>query len=280
VGKPATAFLLFDIVLAPMRPVLLYLKSIAIFLLWFGGCYAVMFYVAHFTEIQSLVLAAVALFAVDGYRIAMKVAGKVQPEFEPFWISIEPNWYDICNDYGLAAGEKWKELQEKCKGASGFSVLRNGLNFTMLTNKLFFSNDHKYFFGELDLKIRIEELRPDANMFSFAPQFYVKRTIAGEKKKVPAIEFGLVTQESLKKSFHPADDNANIPLAWLPEIVFFGFQDYDDWLNNMDKVAELQKAQLKEFGWTEKERDPEDSWLHWPLEINHKYFHVRYRGIE
>ncbi|HTD57025.1 MAG TPA: hypothetical protein VK670_16660, partial [Silvibacterium sp.] len=68
----------------------------------------------------------------------------------------------------------------------------------------------------LDLKIPIEELRPDSNMFSFAPQFYVRRTIVGEKQRLPAIEFGLVTQESLKKSFHPADDKAKIPIACLP----------------------------------------------------------------
>jgi hypothetical protein len=151
----------------------------------------------------------------------------------------------------------------------------------MLTNKLFFSNDHKYFFGELDLNIPVEELRPDPNRFlSFAPQFYVKRTIAGEKKKVPVIEFGLVTQESLKKSFHPADDKANIPIAWLPEIVFYGFSHYDNWMEHIENIAQVQKAQLTEFGWTEKKRDPEESWLHWPLEVNHKYFRVAYRGIE
>jgi hypothetical protein len=113
----------------------------------------------------------------------------------------------------------------------------------------------------------------------FAPQFYVRRTLAGEKKKVPAIEFGLITQESLKKSFHPADDNAKIPIAWLPEIVFYRFSHYDNWLENMGKIAELTKAQLAEFGWSQKKRDPEESWLHWPLEVNHKYFQVTYRGI-
>ena len=37
-------------------------------------------------------------------------------------------------------------------------------------------------------------------------------------------------------------------------------------------------SQLNEFGWTEKKRGPEDP-LHWPLEINHKYFSVSYRGL-
>jgi hypothetical protein len=125
----------------------------------------------------------------------------------------------------LATGEKWTELEEKCKAASSqYSMLRNGLNFTMLSSRLFYSNDHHTFFGDLDLKMSIEELTPEPGGFlSFAPQFYLRRTLAGEKRNLPVIEFGLVTQESLEKSIHPRDDKANIPISQLPEIVFFGF---------------------------------------------------------
>jgi hypothetical protein len=258
-----------------MRTTLASLKSPAFALIRLGFTYAFFFYVAHFTEIQSLALAVVALCALDAYRLA----SKQPPKFAPFWVRIEPNWRPICHDFNLAAGDKWTELQERCKTTEeGYSILHNGVNFTMLSDTLFYSNDHKTFFGELDFNIGLEQLRPEpGNTFSFAPQFYIKRTLAGEKKKVAVIEFGLVTEESLKKSVHPRDDRANIPIAWLPEIIFFGYAHPDNW----DKMKEIeaQTKQLADFGWKEKERDPEDSWLRWPYEVDHKYIRLTYRGI-
>src|SRR5260370_41134253 len=100
-----------------MRTVLQGLKTLAVALFWFGAAYAIFFYVAHFNEIQSVVLAIVGWCAIGSYRLAIMVAGKQQPQFEPYWVSIEPNWYSICNDFGLAAGEEWTELQERCKNA-------------------------------------------------------------------------------------------------------------------------------------------------------------------
>ena len=265
-----------------MQPVFQVLKNTAMALLWFGIAYAVFFYVAHFTVIQSLLLSVVGLCAIDGYRLSFKIATNEQPKFEPFWVSVMPNWYSICNDFGLAAGEKWPELQAKCETApADYSILRDGLNFTMLSPTLFYSNDHQSFFGELDFKMPIEELRPEPGGFlSFAPQFYIKRTLVGDKKNLPAIEFGLVTQESLEKSFHPRDSKANIPIAWLPEIVFFGFTQPDayNW-DTIKKIEEQTESQLTDFGWTQKEEDPEDSWLNGPSEIDHKYVRVKYRGI-
>lgn len=261
------------------------LKYIAVSLLWFGGGYGVFFYVAHFSEIQSVVLAAVAVCAIDGYRVAMKVAEKAQPSFEPFWVRIQPNWYALCQDFGLCDVGKWKDLQEKCTAgaAAEYSILRNGFNFTMLSPTLFFSNDHQTFFGQLDFKMPVEELTPEKSggMFGpIAPRFYVKRTRAGAKKSIPSIEFGLITEESLKKSVHPRDDRDEMPVAWLPEIVFFGYT-HPDFYNHgtIEKIEKQTKAQLTEFGWTQEERDPEDSWLNWPFKISHKYVQVRYRGI-
>jgi hypothetical protein len=259
------------------------LKRTGAELLLFGIGYALFFYLAHFTQIQSVVLAAVGFCAIGGYRLAFKLAAKQQPSFEPFSVSVQPNWYTLCQDFGLYDVEKWKELQEKCGVAPAkYSIMRNGFNFTMLSPILFYSDDHKSFFGELNFKIPVEELRPEPDkvlLFAFAPQFYIKRTLTGQKKDILAIEFGLITAESLKKSFHPRDDQANIPIACLPEIVFFGYTHPDayNW-DTMKRIEEQTKIQLTDFGWTQKERDPEDP-LRWPSEINHKYFRVTYTGI-
>jgi len=267
-----------------MENALQILKGIALAVLRFGIGYAVFFYAAHFTEIQSVVLTAVALCAFDGYKQALKVAGK-QPAFEPFWVRVEPNWYAICHDFGLADDESWKELREKTKAApASYSILRNGFNFTMLSQSLFYSNDHHTFFGELDFRLPIDELKPEADTFGFSigPRFYIKRSLAlaGAKTKVPVIELGLITRESLKKSQHPADHEGEIPIARLPEMVFYGYLHPDDYnFDTMKKIGERTKAQLAEFSWTEEERDAEYSWLNLPTEISHKYARVTYRGI-
>lgn len=267
-----------------MLTVLKALKNAAVGLLWVGITYALLFYVAHFSEVQSAALAIVGVCAIDGYRLAIKAAANDQPKFEPFWVRIEPNWYALCQDFGLFDVERWTELQSKCNAIpSEYSILRNGFNFTMLSPTLFFSNDHNTFFSELDFKVPVEELKPEKShrpFGPFAPRFYVKRMLAGHKKDVPAIEIGLVTEESLKKSHHPADDEAEMPVAWLPEIVFFGYLSSDAYnYDTRSKIEERTKAQLAEFGWTQKERDPEDSWLNWPFEIDHKYVRVTYRAV-
>lgn len=166
-----------------MKALYQYLKSTITGLLRFGIAYAVFLYVADFSRIQSAVLSILALCAVDAYRLAIKTATNQQPQFEPFWVWVQPNWYSICHDFGLAAGEKWAELQEKCETASAeYSVMRNGLNFTMLSPTLFYSNDYHIFRGELDFNESIDEMRDWGGLVPFSPQFYVKRRLGGEKK--------------------------------------------------------------------------------------------------
>jgi hypothetical protein len=263
----------------------MFLKASIWTLFRYGIAYAACFYWGNFTQAQSIILALMGVCAWDGNKIAFKLQSKKYREFVPFWISIKPNWYSICNDFGLAAGEKWTDLQEKCKAApTEYSILRNGLNFTMVGRSLFYSNDHNSFFGELDFQIPLEELNQDPNKYHlFTPQFYVKRKVVVAKKKVVVIEFGLVTPESVKKSVHPRDDRRNIPLASLPEIMLYPFTNPDEYnyesLNIMKLIDKDTDAQLKQFDWSKGERDPEDSWLDRPFEINHKYIQVRYRGL-
>ena len=172
-----------------MRTLPQVIKGFAVLLFWYGGGYAAFFYVAHFTQVQSLILAAVALCAIDGYRVATKVAGKVQPAFEPIWVKIQPNWYLLCQDFALYDVTKWDGLQAKCEDSpTEYSILRNGFNFTMLGPKLFFSNDLKSFFGELDFTMPLEELKPEKSerlLGPFTPRFYIKQTLAGSKKDIP-----------------------------------------------------------------------------------------------
>jgi hypothetical protein len=45
----------------------------------FGIGYAVFFYVAHFTLVQSVLLSVVGLFVIDGYRLAFRTVENQQP---------------------------------------------------------------------------------------------------------------------------------------------------------------------------------------------------------
>ena len=251
----------------------------------FGIAYALFFYLAHFTALQSFSLAIVALLAFDGHRFCVRLAEKQPPQFEPFWVSVEPDWYALSIDFGLADAEKWPELQKKWAGVSGdYSILRDGVTFTVLSPTLLYSNNHQSFIGELDIREVVTELTPpvaERHVLSpFAPRFYVRRSLAGPKKNIPAIEFGLVTQESLKRSHHPADHEADMAIAWLPEIVFYDYYHSGDYgFERARKVEAKTKAVLTEFGWAQEEQAPEDSWSHQPREIAHKYLRVFYRGI-
>lgn len=259
------------------------IKAVFSALLLFGSGYAVFFFIGHFTPMQSVLLTLLGMGVVTAYRTTFALASRV-PGFEPFWVSVQPNWYALCQDYGLYDVARWEEFQERWKDpTTEYSILRKGVMFTMLSPTLFFSNDHHSFFGKLDIKASVEELKPEHAedyLGTFPPQFYIKRGRAGNKK-VPVIEFGLVTSESLKRSPHPTDDRSNLPVAYLPESVFFGYMHPDGYnYDTMTKIEEETTAQLGEFAWTRKERNPEDSWLHWPYEINHKYVTIKYRGID
>jgi hypothetical protein len=261
------------------------LKSLVLLAFRFGIAYALFFYVGHFTEPQSILLAIATLIAVNASWMQAKSALNQPPEFEPFWVRIEPNWYMLSQDFGLTDVKRWEEfLKTRRPDSQGYSVLQNGITFTMLSQSLFYSDDRHHFFGDLDLQEEIKEMTPEPAakpyLRAIPPCFYVKRSVTGEKKKIPVFEFGLRTQESMMKSRHPADREADIVVAHLPEIVFYHYFNADaDYFGVAKKVEEQTNADLTAFGWTQKEEDPEDSWLHRPYDLNHKYLSVHYKGI-
>lgn len=260
------------------------IKSLFVLLLYAAGGYAVFFLVAHFTLVQSTLLTILAASVISAYRWLYQLATTRTPRIEPFWVRVSPNWYAICQDYGLYDVNRWEELLDECaKQTPEYSVFRHGINFTMLSPTLFYSNDQHYFFGEIDVRCSIDELKPatpDRFLGTFTPQFYVKRALGGKNKKVAVIEFGLITQESLKKSFHPADHADHVPIASLPEIVFYFYNNPDmDNYKLADKIHAETKERLADFAWTTTEQDPEYSSLHPPEELKHKYLTITYKGI-
>jgi hypothetical protein len=253
------------------------LKGVLVDLLWFGLTFALFRYVARFSGVQSIVLAAVGTYAIRGSMLAFKIATTQPPQFEPFWISIKPNWHALCQDLGLADAEKLAEAVEQREPESAYSVIRDGVNFTMLGPALFYSNDHHSFFRELDFCEILEELGDEGGLL--APQFYIKRKRMGEKDNIPVIEFGIRTPESLKKIGNPTEGKANIVAARLPEVLFYEYYDSEFDYSRSRRIDKESKLRLAEFGWTQEDLDLEEFSPRSPFEVQHKYVWVMYRGI-
>ena len=263
------------------------IKHLFVFLFRFSVSFAVCAFIADFTILQSAVLAGIAVIAYGSYRMSTAVAEHVSPQFDPFWVEIMPKWAVICKEYDIYDVTKWDDLMNYCGvNPKRYTIVRNGFNFTMLNRNLFFSNDRQYFFGDLDFRIPIEELlvgeKEDILRGIFAPRLYIKRKMMGTDRNLPVIEFGLVTSESIKKCVHFGDNRDEIPIARLPELLFFNYMNPLPLSRaDSDKILEETNALLKEFEWTERERDnPDDFYLEEPFEVNHKMFRVTYRPLK
>jgi len=253
------------------------LKELALIAL----AYYVFWRYVRFTEIQAAILA-----VITGTLIFLVAAARKAPTpFEPFYIRIAPDWYRILRDQGLADDERLKSLNSTGNDNTkhAYSVLRDGITVTVLGPELYYSHNHMSFFSKLDLSEPIPELQTAEERqggLSFAPRLYVKLILEKRPKNslIRCIQIGLVTAESLKKSFHIGDDRANIPLATLPHAIFNGYNNGCFALDGKLKEAEIERL-LKEYGWEHGRRDDDDDALNWPYEINHKYVRVSYYGV-
>lgn len=245
-----------------------------------GIAYYVFWRYAHFTEVQAMILALMAGVLVSLFAATRKTSSR----FEPFFIRIEPQWFDILHDQQLVDNEKWKSLNAHYENKeNAYSVLRDGIAITALGQELYYSHNHKTFSSKLDLsepipEFQISETRESTS--SFTPRFYVKLVLEkySRNSTFRCIQFGLVTVDSLKKSIHPADDRANIPLATLPYAIFNCYNNGYFALDGKLKEAEIERL-LKEYGWEHSKRNADDHWLNLPFEINHKYVRVLYDGV-
>jgi len=58
-----------------------------------------------------------------------------KPHFEPFWISVQPKWYEILRDQAVIEGaEEWQAISAalRNKPTWKYDVLRSGMRFTFL----------------------------------------------------------------------------------------------------------------------------------------------------
>jgi len=220
------------------------------------------------------------LLALGFAVVAMAIMERDAKQAEParFWVRIEPNWRPLLTDYGLVTDESgWSKIQKHHSDhPDRWTVVRNGIGFTVLRRDLFYSNDHHYFFSEVELEVDIEGLSSAKAEFllgDFVPRFYIKdRRDWKEHRRY--LEFGLITVESINQSMSN-EDSRWIPVARLPYEFFSG--EYGGELSR-HKLAALDRK-LTDAGWKRKKRDYDDGFLRTPFEIEHRYVTMSYNGI-
>jgi hypothetical protein len=253
----------------------------------------------RFSDGQAIYLA----LLVGGIAVAISFLYErtKPPQFERFWIRIQPNWTPLPKDYGLVDEDSWDTLRSARLGDHGlvdedggesrpkdtplrWNLLRDGIGFTVLAPDLYYSNDHKSFFSKLDFVADIEELRPTEKppwpFHDFVPRFYVKERFIMEERR-EYLEFGLITLESIQRpGGHEFDRESKlVPAARLPKEFLRAKRGpaYHTDLSGR-KAADLEK-QLSKSGWQRAKRESEDSFLGVPFEIQHKYVTLRFDGL-
>src|SRR2546427_4053204 len=105
-----------------MRDFLTRLYALVKELVVLGVAYYVLWRFAHFTQVQSWILA---FMATTLFHLAL--AASRPPQFEPYYIQVTPHWYQIFTDQGLIDDEndqRWKALANSSGQQGTYSVLR------------------------------------------------------------------------------------------------------------------------------------------------------------
>jgi len=215
------------------------------------------------------------LIAVGAFLYYLTRKKKI--EFSPFWIQIQPNWYQLLKDYRLIDDDSWKRIGEKVekryKERPGYNVLEDGITFTVLKSEgnsdLVYNNNHATFHSDVDFRERISDIEMESKrkLLPFSPAFSVKWGIDGYK-------LSITTPESFEKVFMVGDDNDLIEITTIP----YGLFHMSKYRFGVLKQKELDKF-IQKYGWTMKEQHSEESLAGWPRELEHKYFRVYYKYI-
>jgi hypothetical protein len=111
-----------------------FIKVLAKELVFLAAFYAGVRYLGEFTLRQSIALTFIAWIGYELYA-KLNASGRVGKGFEPFCVSIHPNWYELLSDFKLIGGmEEWHRLREEAERmpASEYNVFRSGFLFTVI----------------------------------------------------------------------------------------------------------------------------------------------------
>jgi hypothetical protein len=138
-----------------------FIKVLAKELAFLAAFYAGARYLGEFTLRQSVALTFVAWIGYELYA-KLNASRRVEKVFEPFSVSIYPNWYELLSDFKLIGSmEQWHRLRGEAERvpALEYNVFRSGFLFTVLRPPsdqgllpgLTYWNNRKVFLSEVEL---------------------------------------------------------------------------------------------------------------------------------
>jgi hypothetical protein len=262
--------------------------------------YLVFVYIAQLSARQSVVLAVLFAFLLDG---AIHATPRPSLKFTPYWIRVYPKWHEILTDFKLIQSpEEWQTTCESSGSVTSreFSVFRDAVWFSVLRlqsesqETLIYLNIYKTFVGAVDI---IEDLDPVAitkDDEQFEPlrtqrvRFFANSGSDGYQLglEVPVWWWDVnrascPTITSEKKNWMCG--TVRIVLATLPYREFDVYWDPLDVADIWDskfgaKVHKTKDEYRRKFEWVESEPGPDDVPIPW-TEINNRYFDVHHKQL-
>ncbi len=198
------------------------------------------------------------------------------PHFEPYWVSIQPNWYQLLLDYGLIKDlEEWQQMASRLEHfpAWDYNVLRDGIRFTVLKPDLIYRDDRKNF----SRYVKFEENIPEITFYTAAgqwpcqPSLSIDRDVGGYALRISAPD----SLQNLQR-----DEKGHVTAAWLPGEEFSFYREDPGEVNQKrwDKLIASRDKRMRENEW---KREETRGWWgrDYPSSIEHKYFTVYHKRI-
>lgn len=196
-------------------------------------------------------------------------------QFEPYWVWIKPNWYQLLLDHGLIKDlEEWQQIVAKIDDASDYSVLRDGIKFTLLQPDLIFRNDRK----EFSKYVKFSEFVSEVSLLSPGGWFYHPVVSVGFAIKPPP-EGAYEIRITATNSPNGMDCNEKgVAVALLPWAEFSFYREGGEFNERRwRKLGARRDRRLQEYGWKREEVEASD--YDRPSCIEHKYFTVQHDRI-
>jgi hypothetical protein len=286
-----------------------FIKVLAKELAFLAAFYAGVRYLGEFTLRESIALTFIAWVGYELYA-KLNASRRVEKVFEPFCVSVHPNWYELLSDFQLIVGmEAWHRLREEAERvpASEYNVFRSGFLYTViqppsdqgLLPGLTYWNNQKMFLSEVELSGSIVEIKDESILprlreehpflkhprWAQLPEVYFKWGAGGYEL---GLEVQLEWWENLCKSGGIGElanakthkdhlcGTTRLVIATLPYSEFGIY--YDVSVDRMKEWEKVMDKQLEACEWKRTvERDSEirDPWSR----VEHKYFAVAHRGV-
>lgn len=190
---------------------------------------------------------------------------KIWSDFEPFTVTIQPNWKQILIDHDVVDEAGWKKVYEKIEKNKSF---KKPLSFSVLAltgkqNYLIHYPEYKTFATRVYVSESIDELgEPAFGSFINAPTITLTEGVEGYE-----IRFEAKVHDEIERP---------IVLTVIPYSLFGNLHFFKKGVASIEET----KRKLEKYNWKRDESSDDAPWAHLaPLEFDHKYCKLRWNSL-